>query len=41
VAELIDPQEQEVEGAVDITQAQETQEVEQTPESVAQEENSV
>jgi len=41
VAELIDPQEQEVEGAVDITQEQETQEVEQTPEPVAQEETSV
>ncbi len=41
MAELIDPQEQEVEGAVDITQEQETQEVEQTPEPVAQEETSV
>jgi hypothetical protein len=41
VAELIDPQEEEVEGAVDITQEQETQEVEQSQETVAQEETSV
>ena len=41
MAELIDPQEQEVEGAVDITQEQEPQQVEQTPEPVAQEETSV
>lgn len=38
MAELIDPQEQEVEGAVDITQVDETQEIEQTQEPVAQEE---
>lgn len=37
MAELIDPQEQEVEGAVDITQEQETQEIEQPQEPVAQE----